>query len=157
MFILPLVILNVRLLACPGFMETTRTTMVKALQKDQETTDTKLKEILNAIHQNQVNEKELIQSMDHQHEHAAFLQTLKDDLVHAKEKPLIPSPLQRLFSGMARVSRDDFFQQYDTGVPQDETIAGNENVLLLYSNRNALPPNHDGTGIPLLSVENATQ
>eukprot|EP00544_Gedaniella_sp_CCMP2646_P008195 CAMPEP_0202493314 /NCGR_PEP_ID=MMETSP1361-20130828/9691_1 /ASSEMBLY_ACC=CAM_ASM_000849 /TAXON_ID=210615 /ORGANISM="Staurosira complex sp., Strain CCMP2646" /LENGTH=548 /DNA_ID=CAMNT_0049123609 /DNA_START=153 /DNA_END=1799 /DNA_ORIENTATION=+ len=131
--------------------------MVKALQKDQETTDTKLKEILNAIHQNQVNEKELIQSMDHQHEHAAFLQTLKDDLVHAKEKPLIPSPLQRLFSGMARVSRDDFFQQYDTGVPQDETIAGNENVLLLYSNRNALPPNHDGTGIPLLSVENATQ
>jgi hypothetical protein len=136
------------------FMETTRATMVKALQTDQDTTDTKLEEILlNAFHK--VNEKELIQSTDH-HEHA-FLQTLKDDLAHAKEKPLIPSPLQRLFSGMARVSRDDFFQQYDTSVPQDETIAGNENVLLLYSNRNALPPNHDGTGIPLLSIESATQ
>lgn len=150
-------------------METTKTTLMKVLQKDQTTIQTKMTELLNAIRKNKVDETNLIKSMDkHDHE---FLATLQDDWMHAmnkmllhqkeaprdKDEPLIPPSLNTLFSGMARVPRDDFFQQYDTGVPQDDTIAGNEQVLLLYSKDKALPQDHDGTGIPLLSVENATE
>lgn len=137
-----------------------------ALQKDRTSIQTKMTQLLTAIQKNKVNEQDLIKSIDkHDHE---ILQTLQDDWKSAiqqipkehdkpqqKEKRLIPPNLKRLFAGMARVPRDDFFQQYDLGVPKDDTMRGNDNVLLLYSNDKAIP--HDGIGIPLLSVENATE
>jgi hypothetical protein len=54
-------------------------------------------------------------------------------------EPLIPSTMNKLFAGMGRVPRDDFFQTFDLGVPFMPSSNGNEEVLLLYGNENSLP------------------
>lgn len=127
--------------------------MLKAFQKDQNTVK---EDIIHAIIQNNVDAKDLFTAID-KHE-SNSLQSLKDDLVETlgSNSP-IPKSMNRLFAGMARVDRDAFFEKYDTGVPQDETMPGNEQVLLLYSHADALPQDHSGEGMPSLPVEEATQ
>jgi hypothetical protein len=135
------------LLQQTGSIEKAKASMLKAFQKDQATLKS---DIIHAIMENNVDAKDLFKAID-KHE-SDSLQSLRENLVQG-----IPKPINRLFAGMARVDRDDFFARYDTGVPQDETMTGNEQVLLLYSHSDALPPDHEGKGIPLLPVEEATQ
>jgi Nucleotide-diphospho-sugar transferase len=52
--------------------------------------------------------------------------------------------ISRMVYDYATIPRDAFNEQMDLGVPYDETIAGAEDVLLLYTNRNSLP---NGTGL----------
>ena len=80
-------------------------------------------------------------------------------LIPTKEKnvTLIPKGMSKLFAGMARVDREAFFDSFDIGVPKDDPINGNEEVLLLYSNADALPTNTSGNVMPLLSPQDATQ
>ena len=67
----------------------------------------------------------------------------------------------KLFAGAARVSRDEFFQRFDLGVPLDRTVPGNQEALIMYHHDRSLPDiskfdaAHDGV-MPLLSVEDAT-
>jgi hypothetical protein len=135
------------LLQQTGSIEKAKASMLKAFQKDQATLKS---DIIHAIMENNVDPKDLFKAID-KHE-SDSLQSLQENLVQG-----IPKPINRLFAGMARVDRDDFFARYDTGVPQDETMTGNEQVLLLYSHADALPPDHEGKGIPSLPVEEATQ
>lgn len=92
---------------------------------------------------------------------SAIQQLQGTDTVKESKSPttkLIPDEMKSLFSGMARVDRDEFFQHYDVGVPKDESTDGNNQVLLLYSNSKSLPDKHSsGDAMPLLSAEDATQ
>lgn len=70
---------------------------------------------------------------------------------------------------MARVDRNAFFEHFDVGVPKDVSFSGNDEVLLLYSNQEALPSSSSSSSsaddattkgeMPplLLSASNATQ
>jgi len=154
-----------------GSMEEFKTEMMGALQKDgMEKAKT---EIINAIVKNKVDKKDLLSAIQTNKVDERTLQTLKGDLLSAIEKvqvtvpetvkeiekehtPLIPKDMDRLFAGMARVDRDEFFKTYDIGVPKDETTFGNKEVLLLYSDAKALPDDVDGD-MPLLSAEDATE
>jgi len=60
---------------------------------------------------------------------------------------------RKFASGMEFVDRNEFAELFDTGVPLDETTAGNDKVLLLYSDPKAFPStNSKGP----LSTEEAT-
>lgn len=67
--------------------------------------------------------------------------------------------MSKLFAGMARVNRDLFAKQFDIGVPLVATEAGNQDVLILYSNDKALPDQFDkySEPIPELNVKSATK
>mmetsp|Transcript_5502 Transcript_5502/g.15925 ORF Transcript_5502/g.15925 Transcript_5502/m.15925 type:complete len:682 (-) Transcript_5502:710-2755(-) len=60
-------------------------------------------------------------------------------------------------SGMEFVDRIEFAETYDTGVPLDENRSGNDQVLILYSDKSAFPDkvNTSSSSKPL-SVEDAT-
>jgi hypothetical protein len=73
-----------------------------------------------------------------------------------KTTPLIPNTMRKLFAGMARIGRDDFFEAFDVGVPKDDTEKGNEEVLILYS-KGALPKAHSSSSLGLHSAEEATK
>ncbi|GKY90617.1 hypothetical protein MPSEU_000035300 [Mayamaea pseudoterrestris] len=65
-------------------------------------------------------------------------------------------------NGMARVKRDAFTQLLNLGVPLDKTTSSNQDVLVLYSNKAALPTakpwkNESTTStVPLYSASDAT-
>lgn len=118
-------------------------------------------DIVSAIHENHVKKDE------------KTMETLKRDLLKAiheapppvvdhtasketKRAPLIPQNMSSLFAGMARVDRNDFFQHFDVGVPQDPSLPGNQEVLVLYSNGKGLPDNVNSE-MSRLSAEDATQ
>jgi hypothetical protein len=144
--------------------------MMNVFKKEQNAIQTIKDDILDAIVQNKVDQNDLLTTID-KHEHDT-LESLRDDMIDAINKiqvpqqtengddtkgvPLIPRSMTRLFAGMARVNRNDFFERFDTGVPQDDTTAGNEQVLLLYSDDKALPEGTTDTKISLLPVEKAT-
>ncbi|KAG7359183.1 nucleotide-diphospho-sugar transferase [Nitzschia inconspicua] len=50
-----------------------------------------------------------------------------------------PSTLRRVVYDYATTPRDDFFQQFDIGVPKDATVQDAEDVLILYSSNRSLP------------------
>jgi hypothetical protein len=65
--------------------------------------------------------------------------------------------MNKLFAGMARVSREDFMKRFDVGVPMDVTTKGNEDVLILYGDTKSLPHPSAKIGIPKLHHEQATE
>jgi hypothetical protein len=71
-------------------------------------------------------------------------------------------PLQgvgRFAVAMSRVSKQEFTDTYDLGVPLDPPSAGAEDVLIMYSNDKAMPSNfgNDPNVIPELSMPNAVE
>ena len=67
-----------------------------------------------------------------------------------KQRPTVPSSISSIAVGMSRVSREDFANMFDVGVPLQQTSPGNEHVLLLHSQRDALPrqiSHHHNTSI----------
>jgi hypothetical protein len=74
----------------------------------------------------------------------------------------MPDTMNKVFVGMGRVNRDEFFQTYDLGVPVDPSQEGNEDILLLYSQK-SLPKPRDAlqdtkdTMIPLYDAKAATE
>jgi hypothetical protein len=50
-----------------------------------------------------------------------------------------PASLQRVVYNYATTPRDDFFDNFDLGVPIDRTVDGAEDVLLLYNSNRSLP------------------
>lgn len=157
-----------------GSIEQAKTEMMNLLQKEkihQSGIEQAKTEIIHAIIEN--NHKQ-VDSVGNQNDNAMLLKSFKDDLLRAIEKlskpvqqdehntptdePLIPVGMRRLFAGMARVDRDDFFEKHELGVPKDESITGNTEVLLLYSNEKALPEQtNNGVDMPLLSADDATE
>ena len=80
-----------------------------------------------------------------------------------------PLNMGNIVTGMSRVNRDEFANQFDMGVPLDPSTTGNRDVLLLYSGAHALPSTtsnpfiqhqmmYAGSEIPMLSsVDEATE
>lgn len=73
---------------------------------------------------------------------------------------LLPPGMRQLFVGMGRLKRDDFARVYDSGVPMNPSVRGNEEVLILYGGT-SLPPSDAVSSsdvIPLFeSPEDATR
>lgn len=74
-----------------------------------------------------------------------------------------PVQVQDIAVGMGRVNRDDFAKTFDMGVPLDPSSPNNQEVLLFYSNKLAMPDNAflqkeavSMTEAPLLDVDDAT-
>jgi hypothetical protein len=73
--------------------------------------------------------------------------------------------LGKIVTGMGRVSRDEFANKFDMGVPLDTSSSGNSEVLLFYNRKDALPSNPfeaqqamTSREVPLFnSVEEATE
>jgi hypothetical protein len=90
--------------------------------------------------------------------------TTVDNSQHVKT--LLPLDTVGLFAaGIARAKRDDFTNMIDLGLPLDDKQAGNEEVLVVYSNYRALPKAkplgrmmNDPTNsvVPLYSAKDAT-
>jgi hypothetical protein len=86
---------------------------------------------------------------------------------NTKETPSTPSAsmpdsMSNLFVGMGRVNRDEFFRKYDLGVPVDPSEKGNEEIMLLYSQKSLPKPwdaleNTQDTMIPLYNATEATE
>ena len=77
--------------------------------------------------------------------------------------PRFPDGMHNLVVGMTKVDRDEFTKKFDLGVPLDHSDSNNNEVLLMYSNSNAMPSNPtlkkeamSQTGIPVVSAEDAT-
>jgi hypothetical protein len=71
----------------------------------------------------------------------------------------MPETMNNLFVGMGRVNRDEFFKKYDLGVPVDPSSKGNEDIMLLYSQK-SLPKPWDaleGTQDTMIPLYNATE
>lgn len=62
-----------------------------------------------------------------------------DHLKRESWEPRFPKEVSDIAAGMALVHRDNFTDRFDMGVPLDPNSMHNEKVLLLYSNKNALP------------------
>lgn len=77
----------------------------------------------------------------------------EDDAITMLTPIIIPPSMNKLFAGMARVSRDAFIQRFDVGVPMDPTKKGNEEVMIFYSDEHALPHKSAREGIPKRAVE----
>jgi hypothetical protein len=79
----------------------------------------------------------------------------------ASQGLLPPEAVGRFAVGMARVSKQEFTDKYDLGVPLDPPTAGQEDLLLLYSHTGALPTNfadtEDQRTIPSLGMERAVE
>jgi hypothetical protein len=58
-----------------------------------------------------------------------------------------------LISGVALVDRDEFTSRFDTGVPLDPSMPGNDQVVILYSHDQAIPSATSNTS----NVDDATQ
>lgn len=84
-------------------------------------------------------------------------QDKKQDNADEEASLRIPSTLKNLVAGMARVDRNDFFNEFDVGVPKDASLSGNSQVLMLYHHISALPDNHDTNTMNFLPVEDATR
>jgi len=72
-----------------------------------------------------------------------------------------PETVQKFATGMSRINKDEFTNQFDTGVPIDQSKPGEEEILLLYSSERAFPNKKkyelsSMTPIPALSVNDAT-
>jgi len=73
---------------------------------------------------------------------------------------LFPDTVGKFVSGAAVVDRADFLNTYDTGLPWDEPQPRNDQVLLLYSQRESAPQKHmnpDGKIPQYKSAKEATQ
>ena len=57
----------------------------------------------------------------------------------SKLPPLFPGSMNQLFQGSTRVARKDFVQHLNLGIPVDNEVTGNEEVLVLYTDLNAVP------------------
>lgn len=73
-----------------------------------------------------------------------------------------PSTVSSWAVGMSRVNKSDFVQTYDVGVPVDANSRGNQDVLILYNHKNALPANdpqsfQSSSDIPQLDATEATK
>lgn len=74
----------------------------------------------------------------------------------------MPETINKVFVGMGRVNREDFFRKYDLGVPVDPSQQGNEDIMLLYSAKSLPKPwdaigNTQDTMIPLYNATEATE
>ena len=58
---------------------------------------------------------------------------------HTIEAPRFPQSVSKFAHGQALIHRNNFSATFDTGVPLDPTMDGNEHVLLLYNRDVALP------------------
>jgi hypothetical protein len=79
-----------------------------------------------------------------------------------------PKQVRSFAVGMTRVDRDEFAGKFDMGVPLDESLPKNKQVLILHGRQDAIPKsmptvqnsnanaNDDDDGIHLLSVDDAT-
>ena len=61
-----------------------------------------------------------------------------DDSI-SKLPPLFPPSMSQLFRGATRVTRQDFVESLSLGVPVDQDVTGNEEVLILYTDLSAMP------------------
>jgi hypothetical protein len=88
--------------------------------------------------------------------------------VHTEEEGTLRIPqngLGKIVTGMGRVSRNEFANKFDMGVPLDTSSSGNSEVLVLYNSKAALPSNPfeaqqamTSREVPLFnSVEEATK
>lgn len=75
-----------------------------------------------------------------------------------------PKDVEEFAVGISRVQRDEFAQAFDMGVPLDPSTEGNNQVLILYQNEEALPNDpfiskeaSSQTTIPSLSAKDATE
>jgi hypothetical protein len=54
-------------------------------------------------------------------------------------KMRFPTTVEKFLHGNIMIDRDDFARTFDTGVPLDETIKGNQQVYMIYNRPEALP------------------
>lgn len=78
--------------------------------------------------------------------------------------PRFPSSIGKIVTGASVVNRDDFARTFDSGVPLDASSRENNEVLILYNNRKALPSDpsiaaeaQSMVTAPLLPVQAATE
>ena len=76
--------------------------------------------------------------------------------------PRFPESVRKYATGMSKISKSEFADFFDMGVPVDLPKDGDQDVLLLYSNTKAHPDNYENdivnsdSEIPSLTVEDAT-
>lgn len=77
-----------------------------------------------------------------QHAGRALEDHLEHETAHQQQAQLFPSETMGRFAvALASVSKEEFTEHYDLGVPLDRSSAGSEDMLVLYSNSKALPSN----------------
>lgn len=94
---------------------------------------------------------------------AKHVQQMKANGINDDTAKRFPKQVQDFAVGMGRVQRDEFAARFDTGVPLDKTLSTNEQVLILYSQEQAMPDDAysrseatSNTELPLMDVNDAT-
>jgi len=73
---------------------------------------------------------------------------------------LFPPEVRKFAVGMMHTPKEDFVNHFDLGPPIDTPKEGDENILLLYSRRGAMPTSKqstDATSIELVSTDDAIE
>jgi len=83
----------------------------------------------------------------------------------SSDETRFPATVKKYATGMSRMTKLDFTNQFDMGVPLDQVKEGEEDVLLLYSSERAHPTKQSSkvdvkalqTPVPHLSVDDAIE
>ena len=82
---------------------------------------------------------------------AAALKAASDG--NGNDGPLFPPEVEKFAVGMLRTPKADFTSHFDLGVPNDLPKKGDENVLILYSRRSAMPTSKQSTSKTSSSID----
>jgi len=76
------------------------------------------------------------------------------------EEPLFPETVQKFAYGMSHVTKQEFTDKFELGVPLDIPSKGSEGVIIMYNSRAALPKNQQSlpqTSVNSMSIDEAVE